>query len=158
MLNAEIEQVGPAFPRGFRRDFDAHIYYHPENRGEAVLLREKVLLELGSLPIFVSALIDKKVGPHPTFMFEICFSTELVEEIRDWLNRNRAHLTVLLHTVPGNDPKDHSAGAEWLGDPVKLDFSQLDPEPAVVGAAGAGAGVAGAGSSVGRSSPSLSSS
>jgi aromatic ring-cleaving dioxygenase len=129
MLNNEIQQIAPSFPPGFRRDYDAHIYYVPENRYQAVLLRDKVMEELAAYPVFVSPLVDKKVGPHPTPMFEICFSTDLMEKVRTWLIRNRGGLTVLVHTVTGNDPRDHSIGAQWLGDPVELDFSKLDPSP-----------------------------
>jgi aromatic ring-cleaving dioxygenase len=129
MLNNEIKQHTPEFPPGFRREFDAHIYYRPETRSKALLLRQKALEELKDLPIFVSPLVDKKVGPHPTPMFEICFSADLVEQVRAWLIRNRGTLNVLVHTVTGNDPRDHSIGAEWLGDPVELDFSKLDPAP-----------------------------
>lgn len=129
MLNNEIQQIASTFPPGFRRDFDAHIYYAPVSRYEAVVLRGRVLDELGQFPIFVSPLVDKKVGPHPTPMFEICFSTDLMEKIRTWLIRNRGRLTVLVHAVTGDDPKDHSEGAQWLGDPVELDFSKLDSSP-----------------------------
>jgi DOPA 4,5-dioxygenase len=129
MLNHEIHQVSSQFPPGFRREFDAHIYYVSETRERARLLRDQVIEELGELPIFVSPLVDREVGPHPTPMFEICFSAELLEKVRTWLVRNRSGLSVLVHTVTGNDPRDHSEGALWLGDPVDLDFSKLDPAP-----------------------------
>jgi aromatic ring-cleaving dioxygenase len=129
MLNNEMDQLTPSFPPGFQRDFDAHIYYHPEDREVARMLRERAQRELRAFPIFVSPLVDEKVGPHPTPMFEICFSTELIEKIRTWLILNRGDLPVLIHTVTGNDPRDHSIGAQWLGEPVELDFSKLDPAP-----------------------------
>jgi len=129
MLNAEIHSLSAHFPEGFRRDFDAHVYYTTESRPQAATLLEKARADFRDKPVFVGRLIDRCVGPHPLPMFEMNFPKELLGEVLLWLLRERGGLTVLVHEVTGNDPRDHSEGAIWLGEPVVLDVSKLDPAP-----------------------------
>jgi DOPA 4,5-dioxygenase len=124
MLDIEFQTLSDRFPRGFRRDFDAHVYFTSENREKAVALRERAIQELSKYPVFISEL-EGPVGPHPTPTFEICFSTALFAEVFIWLLHSRGDLSVLVHEVTGNDPKDHSTGAVWLGEEVELDTSKF---------------------------------
>lgn len=135
MLNADIDVNSQHFPAGFRREFDAHVYYTEATRALAAKLRERTLAEFAKsegAPIFVGQLIDRPVGPHPVPMFEICFPTELFGRALLWLLHERGSLTVLVHEVTGDDPRDHSVGAIWLGDKLELDVTKLDPSPRVL--------------------------
>lgn len=105
------------------RDFDIHVYYNQDSRDKAFALREKAHKEFKDRNIFVSRMVDKKVGPHPLPMFEITFANEQLSEMIFWLLKNRDGLTVLMHQVTGDDPKDHSDGALWMGSKLELDFS-----------------------------------
>lgn len=111
------------------REFDAHVYYQLENRAEASALRERFMQAFECPEIRVKRLVDRPIGPHPLPMFEINFTRAHLESIKAWLSQNRGAHTVLIHEVTGDDPRDHTAGADWLGGPVPLDFSRLDPSP-----------------------------
>jgi DOPA 4,5-dioxygenase len=127
MLNSEMARRLRNPPPGFHRDYDAHIYYTVETRATAEALQERVASELAGAPILIGELIDRGVGPHPLPMFELNFPKAEFERMLLWLIRNRGPLTVLVHEVTGHDLRDHSQGAIWLGPPVPLDESQLDP-------------------------------
>lgn len=129
MLNSEVPLNSQLFPKGFIRDYDAHVYYTPATRPFAHGLREKALRDFAGTPVFVGKLIDERVGPHPTPMFELNFSKNWFGHVFSWLRANRSELPVLVHEVTGNDPKDHSQGAIWLGRVLPLDESKLDPSP-----------------------------
>ena len=129
MLNSEINAQSKHFPTGFRRDFDAHVYYTSQTRDDALRLRDRALADFDGLPVFVGAMIDRLVGPHPIPMFEMCFPNDLFGQAVLWLLHQRRNLTVLVHEVTGDDLRDHSVGAFWLGDRLALDESKLDPSP-----------------------------
>jgi len=129
MQKSFIAQNSETFPENFRREFDAHVYYTADTRAKAVQLREEAVREFHGRPVFVGHLIDRLVGPHPLPMFEIDFAKADLGEILPWLMHHRAGLSVLVHEVTGDDPKDHTQGAAWLGERVELDMSQLEPSP-----------------------------
>jgi DOPA 4,5-dioxygenase len=129
MLNSEIAQNSLNLPVGYARDFDAHVYYDAESRGRAERLREAALQEFNAAPVLVGQLVDRKMGPHPTPMFELNFPNRCLGEILQWFMKHRQGLSVLVHQVTGDDPWDHSEGALWLGRQLELDSSKLDPSP-----------------------------
>ncbi len=111
------------------REFDAHIYYHPDDRLKAVALRDRFREAFDCQDITIGKLIDDLVGPHSLPMFEINFKRIDFERVNTWLCKNRGEHTVLIHEVTGDDPRDHTVGATWLGTPVSLNFKRLDPSP-----------------------------
>lgn len=111
------------------REFDAHIYYRLEDRASAEALRKRLLKSFSNQEVRVGRLIDRPVGPHPLPMFELNFKKEIAPKVQHWLEANRDAHTVLIHEVTGDDPRDHTVGARWLGVLVALDFSRLDPSP-----------------------------
>jgi aromatic ring-cleaving dioxygenase len=103
--------------------FHAHIYYSAEERPKAEALREA----FGSAPeiLFVGSMTDQPVGPHPIPQFEVHF-----------LERSRPRviaaiaasgLRALVHPLTDDDLADHTRLAQWIGEPVDLDVSVLDP-------------------------------
>jgi len=111
------------------KSFDAHIYFNLESRPQAEAMREAAILEFAKLPIAISPLVNRKVGPHPRPMFEIQFRPDLLSQMILWLTANRNGLPVLVHQVTGDDLRDHYEGALWMGEMLELDRSQLDPNP-----------------------------
>lgn len=107
--------------------YHAHIYFTDETLGAAEQMREAATKEWGPHGVFVSRLVRKLVGPHPTPMFEIDFEVPQRDSIVGWLEANRGALTVLIHEVTGDDYRDHTDGIVWLGAPVPLDLSRMDP-------------------------------
>lgn len=111
------------------REYDAHIYYSPQDRSMAAHLREVLQEKFPLDTVQIGPLFDRPIGPHPIPMFEVNFLKKHYQEISGWLDSNRGNLSVLIHEVTGNDPRDHTSGALWLGEPLKLDESKLDPAP-----------------------------
>jgi aromatic ring-cleaving dioxygenase len=109
------------------RSYDAHIYYPLNKKQLAATLHDQALADLPFAR--VSPLVDRNVGPHPMPMFEIQFTPEHHSAVLTWLLAHRGELAVLVHEVTGDDPRDHSQGALWMGRVLELDFSKLDPSP-----------------------------
>ena len=65
------------------------------------------------------------VGPHPRGSCQLAFSASVFGQLLPWLIRYRAGLTVLIHTITGDEHLDHTDNALWLGAPEKLDLSKL---------------------------------
>lgn len=122
MLDSELDLL--SFSRDLRH-FDAHVYYDEISRGQALALREKALFLFQGKTVFVGRMIDYPIGPHPVPMFEINFPKYLAKEVSDWLARERGKLTILIHEVTGDDHRDHTIGANWLGTPFQLDTSKF---------------------------------
>lgn len=111
------------------REYDAHIYYSLDQRASAESIRNQLIKRFSPTLVQVGRLWDRPVGPHPLPMFEVNFLKIHLQELITWLQAHRGDHTVLVHEVTGNDPRDHSEGALWLGPPVALDISKLDPAP-----------------------------
>jgi aromatic ring-cleaving dioxygenase len=63
---------------------------------------------------------DELVGPHTRSMYQIAFPADLLNSFLPWLMLNRDGLSILLHPETGDDYRDHSAHAAWLGAAVPL--------------------------------------
>ena len=107
----------------------AHVYYQPHERQRAAAFREDLvrLKDAGTTPElrFVGSLRDHKAGPHYVAQFEVHFTAGLVATIES-LARTSG-LTTLLHPLTADDLADHTTLGQWLGEPVPLDLSTLDP-------------------------------
>jgi len=105
------------------------VYYTPETRGRAAALHDRLTRSMQTdralALMFVGQLRDHKVGPHPVPQFEIHFlrsaQDAVVSVLRD------SGLTVLVHPLTLDDIADHTTLAQWIGDPIALDLSPLDP-------------------------------
>lgn len=109
--------------------YHAHIYYRLEDRMLAEQLQQDLFKSHkdGSLPelSYIGKLRDFKVGPHPLPQFEIHFTQSVLAKITEILKASG--LTVLLHPLTDNDLADHTSLATWIGQPLDLDLTVLDP-------------------------------
>jgi DOPA 4,5-dioxygenase len=109
--------------------YHAHVYYSAETRARAAALRGRLTAmmsaEAVSGPVFVGQLRDHKVGPHPVPQFEVHFLRSALDDIVPVLRTSA--LTVLVHPLTLDDVADHTTLAQWIGDPIDLDLSPLDP-------------------------------
>ena len=103
--------------------YHAHIYFGLEQRQEAERLRE----ELGSHRdiLFVGQMTEGKAGPHPTPQFEAHFLEKALDRVLPLIEASG--LRALVHPLTDDDLADHSTLAHWIGEPVELDLSTLDP-------------------------------
>ena len=109
--------------------YHAHIYYSADERGAAQALHERLagLIGAGGEPeiLFVGPMRDGPVGPHPMPQFEVHFPdrsrTSLIAAIE------ASRLRALVHPLTNDDRADHTSLAHWIGEPLALDLSVLDP-------------------------------
>lgn len=103
--------------------FHAHIYYDESQRAAAAALRLRFREEAGIR--FVGTMIDRGVGPHPIPQFEIHFGERSCAAVAALIGA--AGLRALVHPLTEDDLADHTVLAQWIGEPVMLDLSVLDP-------------------------------
>ena len=109
--------------------YHAHIYYAPAtrpiaeafNRRLAALKESRTIVQL----LYVGQLRDRKIGPHPIPQFEIHFTEDALPAIVPLIEA--AGLTALVHPLTDDDLADHTSLARWIGQPVSLDLTTLDP-------------------------------
>ena len=109
----------------------AHVYYDLDtgslSTAERLHRQFMALRASGATPdlVLVGKMYGKSVGPHPKPQFEIQFLASALPEI-DALIRPTG-LTALIHPLTDDDLADHKTLGEWIGQPLPLDESVLDP-------------------------------
>ena len=106
--------------------YHAHIYYEPEQRGHAEALRQRLqaLMPRGEV-LYVGEMRDHGVGPHPLPQFEIHFKKRHLPSVTPTLQASG--LRALVHPLTDDDVADHTTLATWIGEPLALDLTTLDP-------------------------------
>ena len=109
--------------------FHAHIYYRPDERPVAAALRLRMEQAGGDDPLaalrYVGGLRDDPVGPHPIAQFEVHFDAALLDAVEQAIVASK--LTALIHPLTDDDRADHTTLGRWIGEPLDLDLSVLDP-------------------------------
>ena len=103
--------------------YHAHIYYSAEERPRA----ERLSQDFRDNPeiLFVGRMTDSGVGPHPLPQFEVHFVEWLRSDVIDAIAASG--LRALVHPLTDDDVADHTTSAHWIGQPLELDVSTLDP-------------------------------
>ena len=109
--------------------YHAHIYYVPETRAKAEALQRRLneAKAASVIPqlLFIGQLRDRKVGPHPIPQFEIHYTKEALPVIVPLIEASG--LRALVHPLTDDDLADHTSLAHWIGEPLELDLTTLDP-------------------------------
>jgi DOPA 4,5-dioxygenase len=103
--------------------YHAHIYYSDDDRAAASALRDRFVEEPGIL--FVGAMTDRGVGPHPIPQYEVHFRESSVDGVVAAIEATG--LRALVHPLTDDDLADHTTLGRWIGEPLELDVSVLDP-------------------------------
>jgi aromatic ring-cleaving dioxygenase len=103
--------------------YHAHIYYTTDERDAAAALREEFRSDPSVL--FVGKMTDRPVGPHPIAQLEIHFLKKTREAIIATIIPTG--LRALVHPLTHDDLADHTTLGYWIGEPVELELSVLDP-------------------------------
>ncbi len=102
-------------------NYHAHIYWQNEDqRREALHLRQP-LKDLGCQ---LGSIHDDPIGPHPYAMYQVNYNSINAKEVEDLLYKAKLH--ILLHEDTGDDVRDHTAGARWIGRPLDLNIKWLE--------------------------------
>ncbi|GAA0684627.1 DOPA 4,5-dioxygenase family protein [Marinobacterium maritimum] len=108
------------YPVNLHKAYHAHIYFDEQSVQHVTGLCEHIATEFG---LKVGRIHQKLVGPHRRWSVQILFSHRDFEAFIPWLDAERGDLDVLVHGVTGDEYKDHTDHAYWLGQPVELDLS-----------------------------------
>jgi aromatic ring-cleaving dioxygenase len=103
--------------------FHVHIYYAADQRSVAAALREA----FAGAPeiLFAGSLTDRPVGPHPVAQFEVHFREQSLPTVIAAIEASG--LRALVHPLTDDDVADHTMLAQWIGEPIDLHLSVLDP-------------------------------
>jgi DOPA 4,5-dioxygenase len=104
--------------------YHAHIYFSDEQRPAAEALRNRFLAGDPQV-LFVGRMIDHGVGPHPIPQYEVHFHEPAVGAVIDAIEASG--LRALVHPLTDDDLADHTELGRWIGEPLELDVSVLDP-------------------------------
>ncbi|KDM91723.1 DOPA 4,5-dioxygenase family protein [Photobacterium galatheae] len=108
--------------------FHAHVYFDLSQQALAEQVRQKIMVERTDDILAIFPLVPRRVGPHDKPMFEMHFADNRTGFV-DWLDQNRAGLSVLIHPVSANELADHTVHASWLGQqlPVHTEIFTVSP-------------------------------
>jgi len=109
--------------------YHGHIYYSPEQRHAAEALRDRFIGQtgVGNGPRirFVGRMMDGGVGPHPIAQYEIHFLEPSLDDVLSQIEASG--LRALVHPLTDDDLADHTNLGHWIGEPLDLDLTVLDP-------------------------------
>jgi len=103
--------------------YHAHIYFSDDERPAADRLREEFRAN-GDI-LFVGQMTDRGVGPHPIPQYEVHFLEGARADVIAAIAASG--LRGLVHPLTDDDLADHTTLAHWIGEPLELDVSVLDP-------------------------------
>ena len=106
--------------------YHAHVYFDDTDRTAA----ERLHAALGTLGaaggvLYLGEMRDRALGPHPKPQFEIHFLEASLARLMPLLESSG--LRALVHPLTDDDLADHTTLATWIGEPLALDLSVLDP-------------------------------
>ncbi|WP_248765633.1 DOPA 4,5-dioxygenase family protein [Pseudomonas protegens] len=101
------------------KGYHAHVYFDASTIDQARALCERAaqLFELK-----MGRVHERPVGPHPDWSCQLAFGPEVFAQVVPWLALNRQGLVVFLHPDTGNDLRDHTDHAIWMGAVRPLDL------------------------------------
>ena len=102
--------------------YHAHIYFDETSLDKAKAVIERVGEQFD---LKIGRIHEKPIGPHPRGSCQISFGSKDFEQFITWLDANRDGLTILVHGLTGDDLKDHTDYAYWLGASEQLKLSIL---------------------------------
>jgi aromatic ring-cleaving dioxygenase len=112
----------PGAALGSPSNFHAHVFFTEGAREQAERVAEGLRQASGLSP---SAWTDRPGGPLPLPMFQLEFPATAFGAITAWLMLHRDGLSVLLHPETGDDLRDHTEHAAWLGPALQLRLDRL---------------------------------
>jgi DOPA 4,5-dioxygenase len=104
--------------------YHAHIYFSEDQRAAAEALRDRFLAGCPEV-LFVGRMMDRRVGPHPIPQYEVHFLQHAVGAVIDAIEASG--LRALVHPLTDDDLADHTQLGHWIGEPLELDVTVLDP-------------------------------
>ena len=112
-------------PENLYQHYHAHVYFDASSADRADALCKAAGQ---ALDVRVGRFHRRLVGPHPCWSCQIWFDDVQFAQLVPWLEAHRDGLNILVHGLTGNDLKDHTDHASWLGEEQALVLSVFDVE------------------------------
>lgn len=100
--------------------YHAHVYFDRSTVEQAQRLCEAAGNKFKAI---VGRMHHRPIGPHPSWSCQLAFERSNHADLLTWLALNRNGLTILIHPLTGNDLKDHTDYAAWMGMPQELNLA-----------------------------------
>ena len=101
------------------KGYHAHVYFD----SSSVKLAQALCEEAGKrFSATVGRMHHRPIGLHPCWSCQLAFDRHNHTDLLTWLALNRNGLTILIHPLTGNDLKDHTDYASWMGEPQALNL------------------------------------
>ncbi|MBX8492199.1 DOPA 4,5-dioxygenase family protein [Pseudomonas cichorii] len=100
--------------------YHAHIYFDARTIGLARALCEAATAKFD---VQMGRVHERLVGPHPDWSCQLAFGHSQFADVMLWLALNRNDLVVFVHPLTGDELKDHTEHAIWMGEIRPLDVS-----------------------------------
>ena len=100
------------------KELHIHLYYTEYSIVKARTLVDQMLAN--NIDIEVGRFHEREVGPHPRWSVQLLVKGNVFGEVLSFVAMNRDGLTVFSHPVTGDDLKDHTDYAIWMGEMLDL--------------------------------------
>ncbi|WP_432454330.1 MULTISPECIES: DOPA 4,5-dioxygenase family protein [unclassified Agarivorans] len=114
--------MNPYFPQNVHKHYHAHVYFDATSLEFATQLCQQAAQKCA---IKMGRVHQTLVGPHPHWSCQLSFSEQHFEQLIPWLEAQRQDLNILVHAQTGNNLRDHTEYAYWLGTPQSLNLSMF---------------------------------
>lgn len=111
-----------ARPVNIHPAYHAHVYFDAQSLEQARALCQEAGRAFG---VQVGRVHEKMVGPHPRWSCQLAFDRDQFDRLIPWLDARRGELDVFVHGLSGDELKDHTDYAYWLGKEWPLDLRQF---------------------------------
>lgn len=101
--------------------YHAHVYFDLNQIQSIELLYSQLQQAFGEA-VRYGRIHQKMVGPHTKPMFQLEFDQSILSEIKTSLSSSDLNLSVLIHPLYEDAYLAHTQGAQWLGQPLKLNL------------------------------------
>jgi len=109
-------------PVNIHQHYHAHVYFDQQTLAFATHLCQQAG-EFFDLKI--GRIHQKAVGPHPRWSCQISFTNRDFDKLIPWLDEHRNGLNIFVHGNTGDDLRDHTEYAYWLGESVELNLAMF---------------------------------
>jgi aromatic ring-cleaving dioxygenase len=109
-------------PTNVHAQYHAHVYFDADSVDRATELCQTAAARFGAA---MGRVHRKLVGPHPQWSCQLAFDAQQFDTLIPWLDAHRGGLSVLVHGLSGNDLRDHTTHASWLGEPHRLNLEMF---------------------------------
>lgn len=100
-------------------EYHAHIYWRDSKEMARAISFRTYLEDSGCV---LGRVWNQPIGPHPLPMYQVLYDSSNKELVENFLNTHRETNTILLHESINDDLRDHTEGARWLGESLKLNL------------------------------------